>query len=107
VPGPPAYQGKHDAPVGMARVVSATEKGDFPEPFQSKYQALKDDEDAWAHRTNDFFNGILPPDASYGKGMGKDVTKMAPFMQVVNAEGTVLNKRVAELLAEAKRLGYV
>ena len=77
-----------------------------PEPFQSKYQALKDDEDAWAHRANDFFNGILPPDASYGKGMGKDVSKMSSFSTEHNKEAQGLNARVAELTAEAKRLGY-
>jgi len=106
VPGPQLYQGKHESPTGAARVVAPLERGEFPEPFQSKYQTLKDDEDAWAHRANDFFNGILPPDASYGKGMGKDVSKMSSFQAEHNKEAQGLNARVAELTTEAKRLGY-
>lgn len=106
VPGPPVYQGKHELPVGTARVVQPLERGEFPEPFQAKYQALKDDEDAWAHRANDFFNGILPPDASYGKGMSKDAGGLSQFMVGHNKEGEALNRRVAELHTEAQRLGY-
>ena len=70
--------------------------------------ALKDDEDKWAHRAHDFFNGILPPDASYSKasGKGQESGKMAQFLPTHTKEGQDLNKRVQELKAEAKRLGY-
>jgi hypothetical protein len=103
------YEGKHDLPVGTARAVSELERGEFPEPFQSKYMTLKDDEDKWAHGANDFFNDALPPDASYSKGLGKgqESGKMAQFLSTHNKEGQVLDKRVAQLKAEAKRLGYI
>jgi hypothetical protein len=100
------YQGKRESPAGTARVVTPLERGQFPEPFQSKYQSLKDDEDAWAHKANDFFNGILPPDASYGKGIAKGGANLASFQAEHNKESQGLNARVAELTAEAKRLGY-
>jgi hypothetical protein len=70
---------------------------------------LKDDSDKWAHRAHDFFNSILPPDASYGKGLGKgqSSSKMTQFLSTHTKEGQELTKRVQELKADAKRLGYV
>jgi hypothetical protein len=70
---------------------------------------LKDNEDKWAHAGHDFYNSILPTDggAANASDRSKNSAMISQFNSKHNKEGKELEKQVAELKYEAKRLGYV
>ena len=99
------YQGKHDPPTGPKPVVAAKDTGAFPAEFQAKYELFKQRQETWANSAHTFVNGADPSGNSPGKLTGSpDALK---FISNHLAEGQKLQKELAEMKAEAIKLGLV
>lgn len=72
-PGPPLYEGKHDAPTGSPPIVKET--GAYTGQLQIKYEALKEKVDLYGGKIIDLVNKAWPANKEL-KDIGMDYIKM-------------------------------
>ena len=107
IPGPPLYQGKHDAPSGSPPSVSVADTGAFPAEIEAKYKQFKKDVVDWSTRTNDYFNSNVDTSKLTATSNHKpNMTELTNFMKKAYAEGAELIKRQGEIKAELVKVGY-
>jgi hypothetical protein len=104
VPGPPKYAGKYDAPTGSAPVVSAKDRGIFPEAFQAKYDAFKRREDEEGMSFNKRLNDAQAALNHKKVDMANERLLMPIFREHITAQSR-LDRELATLRNEAIKLG--